>query len=490
MRLVVKDLDLAGGEVLIAVLNYKDAKKLDVRPKDRIEISFKGKKLVAVADISGKEKPVSAGQIGLFEEILSRFGISDHGTGIVEVKAVGKPESVGYIREKLFGKRLNYKKLYAIIKDIVDNRLEESEITYFVSAGFAHGFTEEETFYLTKAMVETGHKLKFPKPVFDLHSIGGVPGNRTTMVVVPIVAAAGLTIPKTASRAITSPSGTSDTMEVLARVDLTAKEMERTVKKVKGCIVWGGAMDLAPADDKIIKVEHPLSIDAEGQMLASVMAKKASVGADYLLTEIPIGPTAKCRNKKEAEALEEKFISLARRLRIKNRVIITDGSQPVGRGIGPVLEARDVMWVLKNDKRAPSDLRERSLLMAGILLEMAGRKNGHKIAVEMLESGRAYEKMQEIIRCQGRQPEMAVGTFTYVVHADKSGKVKRIDNGRVAKLAKIAGAPDDKGAGVYLEKKVGAAVKKGEKLFTIYAENKMELDAAVEEAKRNKIFVI
>ncbi len=490
MRLLVKDLDLAGGEVLIAVLNHRDAKKLDVRPKDRIEISFKGKKLVAVADISEREKLVPAGQIGLFEEILSRVGISDQGTGRVEVKAVGKPESVSYIREKLFGKRLNYKKLYAIINDIVENRLEESEVTYFVSAGFAHGFTEEETFYLTKAMVETGHKLKFPKPVFDLHSIGGVPGNRTTMVVVPIVAAAGLTIPKTASRAITSPSGTSDTMEVLARVDLTAKEMEKTVRKAKGCIVWGGAMDLAPADDKIIKVEHPLSIDAEGQMLASVMAKKASVGANYLLTEIPIGPTAKCRNKKEAEELEKKFISLAKRLGIKNRVIITDGSQPVGRGIGPVLEARDVLWVLKNDKKAPSDLRERSLLMAGMLLEMAGRRNGHKIAVDMLESGKAYEKMQEIIESQGRQPEMAVGAFTYAVHADKNGKVRKIDNGRMAKLAKIAGAPDDKGAGVYLEKKVGAAVKKGEKLFTIYAENKVELDAAVEEAKRNRIFVI
>ncbi len=490
MRLIVKDLDLASGDVLIAVLNHQDAKKLDVRPKDRIEISFKGKKLVAVTDISAKDKLVSVGQIGLFEEILSRFGIPDYGTGIVEVKAVEKPESVGYIREKLFGQRLNYKKLYAIIKDIVENRLEESEVTYFVSAGFAHGFTEEETFYLTKAMVETGHKLKFPKPVFDLHSIGGVPGNRTTMVVVPIVAAAGLTIPKTASRAITSPSGTSDTMEVLARVDLTANEMEKTVRKAKGCIVWGGAMDLAPADDKIIKVEHPLSIDAEGQMLASVMAKKASVGANYLLTEIPLGPTAKCRNRREALALEKKFISLAKKLGIKNRVIITDGSQPVGRGIGPVLEARDVMWVLKKDERAPTDLRERSLLMAGILLEMAGRKNGHKIAVEMLKSGRAYEKMQEIIRYQGRQSEMTVGTFTYIVHADKNGKVKKIDNSRVAKLAKIAGAPDDKGAGVYLEKKVGAAVKKGEKLFTIYAENKMELDAAVEEAKRNSIYQI
>ncbi len=490
MKLIVKDLDLAGGDVLIAVLNHQDAKKLDVRPKDRIELSFKGKKVVAIADISEKEKPVPAGQIGLFEEILTALGIPDRGSGAVRVKTTKKPESIGYIREKLFGQRLSYKKLHAIIRDIVENRLEESEVTYFVSAGFAHGFSEEETFNLTKAMVETGHKLKFPKPVFDLHSIGGVPGNRTTMVVVPIVAAAGLTIPKTASRAITSPSGTSDTMEVLARVDLTAREMEKTVRKAKGCIVWGGAMDLAPADDKIIRVEHPLSIDAEGQMLASVMSKKASVGANYLLTEIPVGPTAKCRNRKEAKALEKKFISLARKLGIKNKVIITDGSQPVGRGIGPVLEARDVMWVLKNDQKAPADLRERSLLMAGRLLEMAGRKNGRKIAEEMLESGKAYEKMQEIIKYQGKQPEMMVGRFAYFFYAHKSGKVKGINNGRVAKLARIAGAPDDKGAGIYLEKKVGEAVKRGEKLFTIYAENKVELEAAVEEAKRNKIYSI
>ncbi|HLD40321.1 MAG TPA: thymidine phosphorylase family protein [Candidatus Nanoarchaeia archaeon] len=481
MKFRVKDMDIASGGVLVAILNEKDAKKLDLRSADRILVKYNSKSITCILDISESKRTVPEGSIALFEEVLNRLD-AKRGS-MVEVKFTGKPESVAHIRDKLLGKELNNTELYHITDDITHDRLTDIEKTYFVAASFTHGLSVKEIIGLTKAMVQTGKTLKFSGITLDKHCIGGVPGNRTTMIVIPIIAAAGYTIPKTSSRAITSPAGTADTMECLAKVEMPEAKIREVVKKTGACIVHGGSINLAPADDKIIEVEHPLSIDAEGQLLASVMAKKHSVSANHVLIDIPMGKSSKARNLKEADHLKKMFELIGKKLGMNVQVVITDGSHPIGNGIGPLLEAEDVMAVLRNDPLAPLDLREKSLMLAGHLLEIVckcKKGDGLKKAREILESGKALAKMNEIITMQGKQKKPEPGKFHYSVHSSKSGKISEIDNDVIAKAARIAGAPNDKGAGLYLSKKIDDVVRKGELLFTVYAESEFKLGLAKE----------
>ncbi|MCK4589921.1 MAG: AMP phosphorylase [Nanoarchaeota archaeon] len=489
MRLRVKDMDIASGGILVAVVNQKDAEKLDLHHDDRIRLKKGKRQLTANINISESEKAVPEGKVGLFEEVLDKLKVEHDDT--IDVDLTAKPKSVSYIRDKLHGKELGYKELYRIVDDIVHDRLTAIEKTYFVAAGFAEGFTIKEIVSLTKAMVDTGIKLNFRSKAYDKHSIGGVAGNRTTMLVVPICAAAGLKFPKTSSRSITSPAGTADTMETLCKVSLNAKRMKEVIHKTGACIIWGGAINLAPADDKIIHVESPLSIDAEGQLLASVMAKKASVGADRVLIDIPKGKSAKVKTQQNAVHLKEMFELLGKEMDMEVEVIITDGNQPIGKGIGPFLEARDVMWILENDKQGPADLKDKSLMMSGILLGMAGHKNGYVMAKKILESGKALKKMKEIIKAQGAVKKKCVlCKLHHDVKARKSGLINEINNGAISKVARIAGAPSDKEAGVYLHKKAGQRVKKGDVLYTIYSKSKFKLGMAKKLDKEMKPYSI
>lgn len=491
MKFKVKDMDIATGGILVAILNIKDAQKYDLHSGDRILVKDNGNEITCILDISESDKAVPEGKIGLFEEVLDKLKVKQN--KIVSIKFTGKPESVVHIRDKLYGRRLSYKDLFHIIDDITNDRLTDIEKTYFVSAGFINGWSVEEIVDMTRAMVDTGKKLKFKGMTLDKHCIGGVPGNRTTMIVIPIIAAAGFTIPKTSSRAITSPAGTADTMECLAKVELSEKKIKAIVKKTGACMVHGGSMNLAPADDKIIDVEHPLSIDAEGQLLASVMAKKYSVSANHVLIDIPMGKSSKAHNWKTAKRLRKMFRLIGKKLGMNVKVIITDGSHPIGYGVGPMLEALDVMSVLKNDPFAPLDLKNKSLRMAGILLEMTGKYKkgkGLKVAHQILESGKALKKMEDIIKAQGKQKRLSFAENKYHVKCNKIGRVKEIDNKIIAKIARMAGAPKDKSAGLYLNKKVHDSIKRGDLLYTVYAENKFKLDLAIEFLRKNNGYSI
>lgn len=173
-----------------------------------------------------------------------------------------KNRAINAIRKKLVGKKLSYKDIYSIMDQISHKKLGDVLTTYFAASGFSKGFTDDEIYNLTKAMVETGQKLKFKGIVADKHSIGGIPGTRTTLIVIPIIAAAGFQIPKSSSRAITTPAGTADDMELLAPVNLSRQKIYSVVKQTNGCIVWGGSFNIAPADDEIIKVEEVLLFES------------------------------------------------------------------------------------------------------------------------------------------------------------------------------------------------------------------------------------
>ena len=487
MKLRVKNLDLSTGGPLVAVLNDEDARKLGLYASDRIVIK-KGKNeisvLINVAENHGK---IKGGTIGLFEEVLREMKLKNN--DFVGVHMDNKPESLQYVKSKLDGKELDKKEMNEIVSDIVGNKLSEIEISFFVSACYKNNLSINEVGYLTQAIVDNSKVIDFKGKTVDKHCTGGLPGNRTSMVVIPIVAAANLKIPKTSSRAITSPSGTADVMEVLAPVNLTRENIINVVKKTNGCIVWGGALDLASADDKIIKIERILSLDPEGMLLSSIMAKKKAVNADYVLIDIPVGREAKIKTRKNAKRLKKKFIKLGRKLNMKVKVIISNGEQPIGNGIGPALEAKDVMSVLAGD--GPADLKEKGINMAGIILSMAGIRNGEKRSREILESGMALEKMHEIIKAQGGKiRNIEVGDYSYSVKSSKNGNVSYISNSTINKVCRILGCPKDKKAGLYLNFKLGNKVKKGQELFKIYAESKTKLDYGVEFLRKNKIVIV
>ena len=493
MKLKVKDIDIASGGPLIAVVNYRDAVMLDLHVMDRIKIR-KGRKIeTVVVDIAQSKKIVPRGRIGVFEEVISSLKLKNN--DLIDIAIARKPLSIDYIKKKLDGQRLTKKEIDQIVWDIVHNKLSAVELAYFVAACYTNVMTTEETILLTKAMVEHGEVLKLNKyPVIDKHSIGGVPGNRTSMVIVPVMAAAGYHMPKTSSRSITSPAGTADTMEVLANVTFPIRKMKEIVLKTRGCIVWGGSLNLAPADDKIISVERPLEIDAESQLLASIMAKKHSVSSTHILIDVPIGKDAKVKSKFKALKLKKEFEKIGKKLKKHVKVLITDGTQPIGNGIGPALEARDILWLLKRDPRRPLDLENKCLMMCANVFKMVGVKNGYRKALELLNSGKAYKKMIEIVKAQGGKEiaaeDIKIGKCCHDVLSAKNGRVTDIDNVFISRIARIAGAPRDKGAGIYLYKHVGDRVKKGEKLFTIYAEGTHEMEYAKDVAKQSKVFVV
>lgn len=449
----------------------------------KIEVSKNGRSILAVLNIVDDPGLLPRDALGLSEPAFGQLALPEG--EMVTVAQAAPPNSREAIRAKVQGKVLPPHDYEAIIRDIAANRYSKMEIAAFLIAS-ASFITTDEVLSLTRAMASVGNRLSWAKrPIVDKHCIGGIPGNRTSMIVVPIVAAHGLTIPKTSSRAITSPAGTADTMEVLARVDVDPDEMQDIVRQTNGCIVWGGRANLSPADDMMISVERPLGIDTREQMVASILSKKLAAGSTHLVIDIPVGPSSKVRTHVEAVRLRKLFEFVGDQIGLALEVQITDGQQPIGRGVGPVLEARDVVQVLENQPSAPTDLRQRALLLAGRVLEfdpgLRGGK-GHERARELLESGAALQAMSRIIEAQGASPAHQAGTFKRDVCADRDGTVDSIDCYRIARIARLAGAPTDKGAGIDLFKKVGDPVLKGEPLYRVHAAHPTDFRFATEMA--------
>jgi len=321
--LKIKKLDIETGQSMIALLNSNEAWHYGIKAGDKIKISWPDNTITVEANTT--KSRVKPGQIGFYRDIWSKKRITNN--TIARVDFQRRPHSIQAIQKRLLGKRLSYQEIYDIMSDISQDRLTRTQITYFVATGFMNEYSDEELYYMTKAMAATGETLKFPGIVADKHSVGGLAGNRTSMIVVPIIASLGITIPKTSSRAITSPAGTSDTMEVLAPVSFTAKEITTMVKKNKGCLVWGGGFNLAPADDKILKVSYPISLEPYNKMIVSIMAKKVAAGISHLVIDMPVGKSTKVPNMKKANAIEKNFKYLAKRFGIKIKVIKSCYSQ-------------------------------------------------------------------------------------------------------------------------------------------------------------------
>jgi thymidine phosphorylase len=441
-----------------------------------------GKESVVTSLNTVRNSILSQGEISLSESAIHVLKVKDGDQ--LTVSHLHSIASLGFVRSKIYGNRLSAANFDAIMKDIVKGNYSNVHLSAFITACASNELSTKEIISLTQAMINTGEQMNWHKSlVVDKHCIGGLPGNRTTPIVVSIVTALGLTMPKTSSRAITSPAGTADTIEVMTPVNLTYNKIKKVVEKEGGCFVWGGTAQLSPADEILIRIEKALDIDSSGQLIASVLSKKVAAGSNHVIIDMPVGVTAKLRSIDDASRLKIEMEKVAHAVGLKMKVEITDGSQPVGRGIGPSLEARDVLMVLRNEENAPKDLKERALLLAGELLELSEKVEfglGNGVARDILESGKAYAKFMAICYAQGGFTEPTISKYQHEIKSKSNGVIATIDNRKIAKLAKLAGAPENKTAGIDFLSPIGTKVEKGQTLYVIHSESEGELNYAMD----------
>lgn len=451
-------------------------------PRSQVLLRANGREIVAVL-FHWADDILAPDEIGLSEAAWELLGRRDG-----EWVAISHPpplHSMSAVRRRIFGGEIGQRGFDEIVRDVVAGRFSDVQLAAFITAGSALPLSDDETYALTRAMAAAGDQMRWDREAIDKHSVGGLPGNRTTPIVVAIAAAAGLTIPKTSSRAITSPAGTADAMATVTRVDLGLAEMRKVVDAEGGCLVWGGALRLSPADDLFIGVERQLDVDPEGQLIASVLSKKIAAGARRLVLDIPVGPTAKVRNIATARRLKRRMIDIAGRFGVQAVCVFSDGKQPVGLSIGPALEMIDVLAVLRLHDDAPQDLRDRGLALAAVMLELGGvapRGEGRRRATALLEDGSAYRKFERICLAQGGFHEPPRARLHEVIPAPASGRVRAIDNRKIARIAKFAGAPDSPAAGLRMHVRLGDAVHRGAPLISLFAETEAELAYALDYA--------
>lgn len=460
-------------------------------PHAEILISARGRQVRAT--LFQIEQPIIAVHDAVLSEaVRERLGVEEGDA--LTISHAPPLKSLTSVRSRIHGKRLDQAGIDAIVRDVTAGSYADVHLAAFLTASSALPLDDDETYFLTRAMVETGERLRWPAGamVVDKHCLGGLPGNRTTPIIVAIVAACGLMMPKTSSRAITSPAGTADTMETLTSVDLDLAAIKRVVAKEGACLAWGGAVSLSPADDIFIGVERMLDIDTEGQLIASVLSKKIAAGATHVVIDIPVGPTAKIRSADAAALIAARLVAMAARFGVALVCVQTDGNQPVGFGIGPALEARDVLAVLQRSAGAPEDLRRRACLLAGAVLELGGTApagGGTALAEQVLASGSAWAKFQRICRAQGGLKQPGVADLRTAIPAQAGGRVVHIDNRRIAQLAKLAGAPDVPTAGIVMHVRLGDEVTVGQTLLTVHAEAAGDMNYALDYARSNSDMV-
>jgi thymidine phosphorylase len=443
----------------------------------QVVVNVNNQSLIAMVNIV-QSNILKSCEASLSESAWQQLGVNEG--DYIKLSHLTPVTSLGYVRSKIHGNELSASEYSAILSDIVAGKYSNIHLASFVTACANNNLSTNEITYLTQAMIKTGEQLHWDYPlIVDKHCVGGIPGNRTTPIIVAIVAAAGLIMPKTSSRAITSPAGTADTVETMTPVNLSADKIKKVVAQEGGCMAWGGALGLSPADDIIIKVERMLDLDPEGQMIASVLSKKAAIGATYVVIDIPVGPTAKIRSEDAFVKLKDYFSLVGAALGLHVCTLKSDGSQPIGTGIGPALEAKDILAVLRNDKEAPIDLKNKAISLAAIILEF-GKKapsgKGVDLATQLLESGSALTKFLAICEAQGGFKEPQMASLTHDIIATQPGIVTEIDNRNLAKIAKLAGAPHDPAAGIEFFAKIGTSIKQGQVLYRIHAESKGALE--------------
>ncbi len=482
-HLKVKKLNIEDGNSLFVMINDADAYANGLNSIDKVSLSFKNKEIVAEVVVSSD---VPSGYIGVFSDLWKKYKLKDD--DILKVSYTeADPKAIEALRKRLLGKKLSEEEIRLIIKGIGDGSFSDIQTTYYVASSLFMEPTLKEMYYTAKVMAEAGDTFNFGRGIVaDKHCMGGVPGNETTMIIVPLIASLGIKIPKSFSKAITSPAATGECVNTLMDIEFEKDKIYKIVEKTGACLIWGGGLSLAPADDKIIKVTYPVSVEPHSKAVISIMAKKAAMGITHCLIDLPVGKTAKIHTIQDAQELKKQFEYVGKQFGMKMCIEITDAKQPIGAGIGPTLQVREVLRVLQQHPDRPIDLETKALYLASKLIELTGycrKGQGLKIATEQLRLGRAWEKMKEIIKAQnGKSVEsekMKLGKISYEFKAKKDGIIKDVDMKHLNTVVRSLGCPIEETAGIYLNKKLNDFVEKGETVFTLYTESESRLEDAL-----------
>lgn len=490
----IRHLPIDAGPRLIGFLSTRHPLRdaIQALPTPRIEVSILGRPLVLEVQWLDDEHWLPGDVIGLSQGTLTRLGlVADM---CLRLKPAPLPAGASALRRKLRGQALDEEAFHDVVRDIADNRFDEAAVGAFL-ASLANHLDDREVIALTRARARIAQTLHWNRPmVVDKHSMGGLPGSRITLIVIPIVAAHGLTIPKASSRAITSPAGTADTMALFADVELGPEDVRRVVDGANGCIVWNGRLSHTPFDDMTNAIVRPLDLDSARISVASILSKKLAAGVTHLVVDLPTGPQAKLQTLDKAEELKQLMESVGAALGMQVLARITDGTQPVGKGIGPNLEARDVLQVLDNAPDAPRDLRDKALDFAGALLDWApdiAPGQGRARAEALLAGGHARAQFERIVDLQGRrQPPAAPGAFWADIEAQRSGRIRHVDIWRLNSIARLTGAPGDSLAGLDLAVRKGDDVRSGQPLYRLFTSTQHALERVVAFARAGNAFEI
>lgn len=491
-----KLIDIQDGEELIVVLNEQEAREYGISAMDKVSVYYKWQEIVLNANLSNKL--VKPREIWLYKDVYTKYKMKENESVGVRF-AINSSESLDSLKKAIKWWKLNYKEILAIMKDISTNRFTDTLITYFSALWFFKKASDEELFMMTKAMAETWEMLKFKWIVADKHCMWWVPGNETTMIMIPILASLGIKMPKTFSKSITTPAATWECVSVLMDISFSKKEIENLVKKENCCLVRWWWLDLAPADEKLIKVAYPLSMQSFSRTVVSIMAKKFAMWINHSLIDIPVWPTAKVANKKTALRLKKKYEYIWKKLWMKMHVEITDAKEPIWAGIWPHLQVREVLRVLQQHELRPMDLQNKAIHLCAKVIELvwiAKWKKAYELAYNELKSGRARKKMQRIIKAQRwknpniKSEELSLWKFKKEVKAEKNWLIKKIDLKLINNTARTLWSPIDETAGLYLHKKIWDKVKENDIIYTMYASEKWKIDMALDMLKWKKMYEI
>lgn len=487
--------DLQDGERMITILNPKQAMAYGITLNSKVTI-IKLNWEEIVTDVSFSER-VNIGTIAISDEVAKKYKFKNLemvGVSLTESKS----KTAETIRKKIRGEHVSYDEIYSVIKDISENKLDEIMMTYYVASSFAHPTTDEETYLTAKAMAECGVTFKYPKGeiIADKHCIWWVPGNETTMALIPLIASLWIKIPKNFSKSITSPAATWECVNVLMNINFDKKGIEELIEKVNCCLVWWGGLDLAPADDKLIKVQYPLSMQSKAKVVSSIMAKKYAMGVTHSLIDIPVGPTAKVTTIQEAKDWKKRFETVGKKLWMKMSVQITEAKEVIGNGVWAVLQVREVLRILQQHPDRPRDLENKIIFLAGKLIDNIGLVKGKgamNLAKNQLQTWAAWKKMKEIIEAQWGNPNidsesLELGKLTYDIIATKAGKLKIMDLHDINAICRKLGCPIVNEAGMYIYKKLGSNIKKGDVIATLYANDETSLKAGIARYKERSPF--
>ena len=493
LPLPVKDTD----ENPTAVLNEKIARAYGITPSDKVSITKSNwEKIVTNVLVSSK---IWSENIWIYENVLSRFPLEKNEVVVVEL---AEPSSAANeaIRKKMKWEPITYDEMYAIIKDVSEWKLSEIMMTYYVASSFFYPTTDEEMYQTAKAMAECWVMFKYPKweIIADKHCIGWVPGNETTMIMIPTLASLGIKMPKNFSKAITSPAATGECVNVLMDINFDKEWIEKLIKDVNCCLVRGWGLDLAPADDRLIKVQYPLAMQSRAKVVSSIMAKKYAMWVTHSVIDIPMGPTAKVTTMEEALDWKQKFEYVGKRLWMKMTVQITPANEVIGNWVWAVLQVREVLRVLQQHAKRPLDLEAKAMFLASKIIEivwLAKGKEAEKLARKQLTSGEARKMMQKIIKAQNWNPninseDLQPGIFTKEILAEKDGKITKVDLHNINHIARRLGCPAINEAWLYLSKRLWDKVKKWDVLFTMYATSENKIDLALEQNKEKPAMTI